>query len=146
VFSSGVPSFLWSEAVNISNYLVNRGPTRANKGISPEEKYSKKKPHVNHLRVFGCLAYVHIPKQNCDKISSKTKKCLFMGYDDKSKVYRLYDPTEKQIVLSRDVTFDESKIGYKHLDEEAPVLEENLFPVGQNAWEVPAHEMPTYHE
>jgi len=36
-----------------------------------------------------------------------------MGYDDKFKVYKLYDPKKKNIILSRDITFDESKIRYK---------------------------------
>jgi hypothetical protein len=47
-----------------------------------------------------------------------------MRYDDKSKVYRLYDPHKKKIILNRSVTFDESEIGLKYLDEEISLLEE----------------------
>jgi transposase InsO family protein len=96
--SYGIPTFIWSKVVNTSNYLVDRGPTCANNDIVLEQRYSKHKSHFNHLRVFGCLAYVHVPKQDCDKLGSKTKKCLFMGYDDKSKVYKLYDPKKKNII------------------------------------------------
>jgi hypothetical protein len=38
VFSSGIPSFLWSKTINTSNYLVNIGPTHANKSITPKQK------------------------------------------------------------------------------------------------------------
>lgn len=76
--SCGIPTFIWSKVVNTSNYLVNRGPMCANNDIVLEQRYSKHKSHVNHLRVFGCLAYVHVPKQDCDKLGSKTKNvCLW---------------------------------------------------------------------
>jgi hypothetical protein len=67
-----LPTFLWTEAVATANYLVNRSPTRANGGMTPEEKYSGTKPKVNHLRIFGSLAYLHVPKENRKKLDSKT--------------------------------------------------------------------------
>jgi hypothetical protein len=36
IAESNIPTFLWSEAVHSVNYLVNRSPTRANKGTTPE--------------------------------------------------------------------------------------------------------------
>ena len=47
-----------------------------------------------------------------------------MGYDDVSKVYRIYIPSERKIQLSRDVVFDESKIGFNHFKKPLPVEEE----------------------
>jgi hypothetical protein len=38
VFSSGIPSFLWSKTIDTLNYLVNIGPTHANKSIPPKQK------------------------------------------------------------------------------------------------------------
>jgi hypothetical protein len=60
---------------------------------------------------------LHVPKENHRKLGSKTCKCLFLGYDTKSKTYRLYDPTNRKIVLSRDVIFDETKIGFHYVLE-----------------------------
>jgi hypothetical protein len=57
-----------------------------------------------------------------------------MGYDDKSKVYKLCDPKKKNIILSRNITFDESKIRYKYLNKDV-VVPKNLFPMGQGMWE-----------
>ena len=30
---------------------------------TPEEFFSGKNPEVNHLRIFGYLIYIHIPKE-----------------------------------------------------------------------------------
>jgi hypothetical protein len=76
-----LPLFLWPEAIATANYLVNRSPTRANNGVTPKEMFSGKVPCISNLRIFGCLAYVHIPKENRKKMDSKTQLCLFVGYD-----------------------------------------------------------------
>jgi hypothetical protein len=45
---------------------------------------------------------------------------MFVGYDDKSKAYRLYLPKQKKIAISRDVIFDEGKVGINFFREEGP--------------------------
>ena len=49
---------------------------------------------------------------------------LLMGYDDVGKVYKVYIFNERKIQLSRDVVFDESKVGYYHLKKPLLVEEE----------------------
>ena len=49
--------FLWSEAVSTANYLINRSPTCANNGMTPEEKYIGQKPSVEHLRNFRLSSF-----------------------------------------------------------------------------------------
>ena len=39
-----------------------------------------KKPSLEHLRVFGCDAYVHVPKENKSKLDNKAEKCIFIGH------------------------------------------------------------------
>ena len=53
--------FYWAEAVRIAVYLQNRAS--ANGGVSPHELYFGQKPNLAHLRVFGSIAYVHVPKE-----------------------------------------------------------------------------------
>ena len=36
---------------------------------------------------------------------------MLLGVSEESKAYRLYDPATKRIVVSRDVVFEEEKIG-----------------------------------
>ena len=69
-----------------------------------------KKPSVSHLRVFGCRAYAHVPKDERGKLDCKTKKCVLVGYGEETKAYRLYD-TNKKVIFSRDVLFNENECG-----------------------------------
>jgi hypothetical protein len=95
VIDISLPSFLWTKTISNANFLVNHNPTKANLGVSAKEKYTSKKPHVDHLKIFGCVPYLHIPKEQIKKLENKTR-CLFLGYDEHSKVYRLYDPVKKR--------------------------------------------------
>jgi hypothetical protein len=124
-----LPTFLWTKAIHSANYLVNRSPRRAKKGATPEQLYIGKIPDIGNLQVFGCIAYLHVPKENRKKLDTKTKKCIFVGYDEQSKVYRVYDPTKKKIALSRDIVFDESLVGYQHILDNS-INHEDPFPLG----------------
>ena len=44
-------------------------------------------------------------------------KCIFIGYSFESKAYRLYDPLNKKMILSRDVEFFENQSWYGLIDE-----------------------------
>jgi len=77
-----------------------------------EEKFTGEKPSVDHLKIFGCIAFCHIPKEHCKKMDDKSQQCFFVGYNFDSNVYRLYNPHLKKIILSMDVVIDESKVGF----------------------------------
>ncbi|GKV11790.1 hypothetical protein SLEP1_g23011 [Rubroshorea leprosula] len=77
--------------------------------MTPEEAWSGRKPTVDHLRIFGCVAYAHVPDQKRKKLDNKGEKCIFLSVDDQSKAYKLYNPSTKKIVISRDVVFDEEQ-------------------------------------
>jgi transposase InsO family protein len=58
--SKGLSLKYWVEAINYANYIVNRTPTKALTNITPKESWTKIKPDVSHLRVFGSIAWAHI--------------------------------------------------------------------------------------
>jgi hypothetical protein len=62
---------LWEEAVDTACYLVNRSPSSTLDDKTPQKVWTGKKPSHTHLKVFGCEAYVHIPKENMSKIDKK---------------------------------------------------------------------------
>ncbi|MCO5614287.1 hypothetical protein L7F22_068565 [Adiantum nelumboides] len=97
-----------NEAVACAAHVLNRCPTRALKTITPYEAWYDKKPSVNYLRVFGCLAYAHISQQLRGKLDDKAVKCIFVGYSSGSKGYRLYNPATNKSFESRDVIFAET--------------------------------------
>lgn len=96
----------WAEAVATAIYVLNLSPTKAVWNMTPYEAWYESKPSVNHLRIFGCICYALIPSGR-HKLDQKTKKYILVGYCTKSKAYRLFDPENKKIVISRDVQFDE---------------------------------------
>lgn len=55
-----LPSKYWAEAIAASVYIVNRSPTKALDFHTLVEALIGSKPHVDHLRVFGCLVYRHV--------------------------------------------------------------------------------------
>ncbi len=75
--------------------------------MTPKEKFIGKKPDVSHLRVFGCIAYVHVPDEKRSKLDPKAKKCIFIGYSLEQKRYRCFNPSIRKLQVSRDVVFDE---------------------------------------
>jgi len=80
----------------------------------PEEVWSGKEVKLSHLRVFGCVAYVHISYQGRNKLDPKSKKCTFIGYGEDEFAYRLWDDENKKMVCSRDVIFNE-RVMYKDM-------------------------------
>ena len=104
-----------SEAVATTVYLINRSPTRASSGIPPDNKFTSTKSDLQNLRIFVCIAYVHVPKEDRNKLDSKTQRCLFVGYDLETNAYRLYDPRRLNVILSRDVVFNEEQVGCQFL-------------------------------
>ena len=101
-----LPKKFWAEAVSTAIYLKNRSPSKV-LNMTPFEAWHGKKPKVSHLRVFGSDLYAHVPRDERAKFDSKTRKCIMVGYGKVTKGYRLYDATEKKIIHSRDVQFNE---------------------------------------
>jgi hypothetical protein len=97
----------WPEAVNWSIRVLNRSPTFSVQNRTPEEAWSGRKPAVDYFRIFGCIAYAHVPDEKRKKLDDKGEKCVFLGISECSKAYKLFNPLTKKIVTSRDVVFDE---------------------------------------
>ncbi|KAL5836024.1 hypothetical protein ACOSQ4_015521 [Xanthoceras sorbifolium] len=105
---AGLPKMLWAEAVNTAAYLINRGPSVPLDGGIPEEVWSGKEVNISHLRVFGCISYVHIDSAERSKLDAKSNKCVFVGYGGDEFGYRFWDYENRKIIRSRDVIFNEN--------------------------------------
>ena len=73
-----MPKFYWAEAVRTVVYLQNRTSATGGK-VSPHELYFEKKLNLTDLRVFGNIAYVHVPKEKRRKLDAKVEKCILVG-------------------------------------------------------------------
>eukprot|EP00253_Pinus_taeda_P026028 PITA_26028 len=104
-----LPNDYWAEVVHCATYILNRCPKKAVMNRVPKEAWSGRKQRVTHMKVFGCVAYAHIPDQLRKKLDSKGEKCIFIGYNEESKAYRLYNPSTKKFFVSRYVQFIEEE-------------------------------------
>ncbi|RDX68493.1 hypothetical protein CR513_52510, partial [Mucuna pruriens] len=52
----------------------------------------------DHLQVFDCKAFVHVPKDERSNLDMKTRQCIFIGYGHDEYGYRMYDPVEKKLI------------------------------------------------
>lgn len=103
---SGLEKNLWGEAVIASTYLTNRSPTSVLKDKTPCEMWFGRKPDLSNIRVFGSRAFAHIPDVQRKKLDDRSKEYIMVGYDYSG--YRLYDSNTRQVVIRRNVVFDES--------------------------------------
>ena len=133
---AGLSKAFWAEAVIYASYLVNRLPAAGIGGKTPMEVWSGK-PVTDYdwLHVFGCSAYFHVTES---KLDPRAKKAIFLGFSSGTKAYRLWCPELKKVVLSRDVTFDESgMLQLKSSDKE------NLSPTSTQQVELESQAVPT---
>jgi hypothetical protein len=110
-----LPHYFWTEAIATVVYSVNRTPTTTIRGMTLEEKFTGKKPNVSHLRVFGCIAYVHVLDDKRSKLDLKADKCIFIRYSLEQKGYRCFNPSTWKLQMSRDVVFNEMVSWYPPL-------------------------------
>ncbi|KAL8101414.1 hypothetical protein AgCh_033340 [Apium graveolens] len=106
---SGLPAFMWGEAVRHSIYVLNHLPTRILKGRTPYEAWYGEKPDLSHVRIFGCTAVMKVPSIHTKKLDDRGKLVVYLGKEPGTKRNRLYDPKTGEVHVSRDVVFQEDK-------------------------------------
>jgi len=104
-----VPPQFWGEAVKTAVHVLNTSPTKSLRGQTPFEAWFRKKPGVKHLRTFGCVAYAKKIGPGVNKLADRSIPGVFLGYEQGTKGYRIYDPVGDKLMVTRDVIFDESR-------------------------------------
>ena len=111
LLSAKLEGSFWADACHTAVYIQNRLSTRVQHRGTPFEAWFGHKPDISHLRIFGSTCYMHIHKTLRTKFQPTAIKCVFVGYSDTQKAYRLWDPVNRTFPISRDVSFDELQIG-----------------------------------
>ena len=104
-----VPNYLWGEGVRHATYIINRVGTKVLESQTPYEALKGRKPNVEHLKVFGCISYAKVDTPHLRKLDDRSRILVHLGTKPRSKAYRLFDPMNRKIVVSRNVVFDEQK-------------------------------------
>ncbi|GKE16448.1 zinc finger, CCHC-type containing protein [Tanacetum coccineum] len=95
-------------------YLLNRIPNKSNR-ITPYELWTKRKPNLNYLRVWGCRAVVRLPDPKLKTLGERGIECFFVGYAEHLNACRFYVIETNDSVLinsiieSKDAIFDENR-------------------------------------
>lgn len=122
IADSGLDKSLWPELVTTANYLRNRSPSKAI-GKTPYEAFCGMKPSLGHLRAVGSVVYKLVPKERrrqSAKFDTRSQRCQLLGYEGDS-VYRVWNPTTRQVERAKDVTFDEGIEQAPKADQEETV-------------------------
>jgi hypothetical protein len=99
----------WVEDVACAVYILHKSPTKIVRDMIPQQAWSGKHHIVSHFKVFGFIAYAHVPKQTRSKLDDKSEKYIFIGYDEQSKAYKLFNSITKKVIVSRYVVFKEEE-------------------------------------
>ncbi len=65
--------------------------------------------------MFGCLTYIYIFREKSGKLGLRAEQKIFVDYDDVYKAYQIYNPQIQKIVVTKDVIFNESFVGFRML-------------------------------
>jgi hypothetical protein len=103
----GLAQEFWAEVVETAIYLMNMSPSSVLVDTTPNEVWSGKNSSVTHLKIFGCDAFVHVPKKNRSKLDKKAVKYIFTRYKEGMKGYNLRDLASRRTMYSRDLVFRE---------------------------------------
>ena len=104
LMDSAVPPKYWPYALEAAVHIWNRTTTTFD---SPHQRLYGERPSVDHLRVYGCLAYA-LNGLHKAKLDPRAQPMVHLGYVG-TNVYVLLNPATDRVVRRRDVTFDESK-------------------------------------
>ena len=127
MIAENMPRNLWGFGVLTVVYLNNRVPTKVLNWKSPLEVLEAKFPNIQQRknlkpRIFGCVGYVLSHDVNKDKLSPRAHRCVFIGYSNTQKGYKLYHPSTKRVFVSKDVTFDENIYFYSLQPKQSDLL------------------------
>ncbi|RVW52379.1 Retrovirus-related Pol polyprotein from transposon TNT 1-94 [Vitis vinifera] len=103
---STLPEKLWGEALKTTAYILNRVPTKA-AAKTPYELWTGRKPSLKHFHIWGCPAEARPYKPHEKKLDSKTVSSYFIGYAERSRGFKFYDPVIRSIFETGTATFFE---------------------------------------
>src|SRR5437764_2607650 len=143
-----IPEDMWPEIVKAAGYILNRTLAKHLKWKSPYEflqiclNVTAIQPDISHLRVYGCKAYVMIPREKIprtQKLAPRAEIGYLIGYDS-TNIFRIWIPKKGEVRRSRDVIFDENTLFNPQEITDLPDEEIELVDIPQLADRSPTSE------
>jgi len=113
MLAAHTPQRFWARAAAHGVFVWNRTTVEPTSGITPYEAMYGKKPSIRHWGVFGCDAFVHVPKGMREHtFAPKMEPCIYLGQDWKQNCPLVYVLSTNKIIASRDVVYRESDFSH----------------------------------
>ena len=97
LIETGLPGYLWAEALQYAVWTKNRMLTRTLKNKTPHEMATGIKPNLRDIHTWGTKGYVLV--EGHSKLELQANPMYFVGYDYQSKGYRMYWPNKHTISM-----------------------------------------------
>ncbi len=114
--ASGLPRYLWAEAVRHVVWLLNRTSTKAVDGKTPYEAAFNKKPDLSNVREWGEKVWVRV--EGGDKLGGRVREGRWMGIDDRSKGRARFLAEKRTVTVERNVYYDKTGASASRLEGE----------------------------
>ncbi|CAI7749502.1 unnamed protein product [Closterium sp. NIES-54] len=108
---AAAPHFLWPFVVQYAAHELNVWPRVSEPETSPTLRWTGKVGDASVFRVWGALSLVRDAKAS--KLSSRTLRCVFLGFPTDTAPWQFYHPRLRRVFSSQEVTFDESVCYYR---------------------------------
>ena len=99
---------LWAKALNCETYIQKISPHRYVKDNTPYEAWSGLKLEVTHFHIFSSRAWALIPSKKRKELDPQSIECIFVGYPNDVKGYRLIDISSDRLIIEHNFQFKES--------------------------------------
>ena len=105
LLSTSVSKYYWAEAMLTAVLLSNITTSSVTANMSTYSHLHRHSFDYSLPHTFGCFCFFLLPSYEQDKLSPKTKKCIFLGYSFTYKGYQCYDPTTIRLRIARHLSF-----------------------------------------
>jgi len=100
---TGLPEFLWGEALHHATWLKNHMATRTLDNKMPFEVLFGSPPDLSRLQRWGCNVWVH--DDSGSKLDARTREGRWLGFDVDSWAHRVYWPKPGTVTIEHNVYF-----------------------------------------
>ena len=110
---SGLGRSWWEDAAAHWLYGKIRIPSSIIAPHTPFELFYGRKPDASALWPFGCLAYVHLQKDQRPALAPHAEQCVFLGYPPDYKGWKFWCPRSRKEIISDSAVFRESVFPFR---------------------------------
>ena len=95
----GMPHFLWKKPCHTSVHILDMCSHNSLRDVTHEDAFLGVNPYVDYFRVLCSLSYSYITFDKRKNLEATSKICIFVGYKDEYKYYRMFVPNDKNQII-----------------------------------------------